>query len=157
MLSLTKKTEYGLMALIHLGRDGNGYCSAREISDQCHIPLPLLMNILKVFAQHDIVSSARGMNGGYKLSTPAHQLSMLRIVQVLEGSVKLVQCVTDRGEKVGFENVCELTGCCSIRSPLLKIHEEFEHFLDHITLARIAGQEVTTITVHASSGSGTTI
>lgn len=157
MLSLTKKTEYGLMALIHLSRDGNGCCSAREISDNCHIPLPLLMNILKVFAQHDIVSSTRGINGGYKLSIPSHQLSLLRIVQVLEGSVKLVQCITDQGEKVGFENMCELTGCCSIRSPLLKIHEEFEHFLDNITVARIGGPRVTTVRVHAGSGAGATI
>ena len=157
MLSLTKKTEYGLMALIHLSRDGSGYCSAREISDNCHIPLPLLMNILKVFAQQDIVSSTRGINGGYKLSTPSHQLSLLRIVQVLEGSVKLVQCVTEQGERVGFEDLCEMTGCCSIRSPLLKIHEEFEHFLDNITLSRIGGPRVTEIRVHAGSGSGPTI
>jgi Rrf2 family protein len=141
------------MALIHLSRDGDGYCSAREISDNCHIPLPLLMNILKVFAQQDIVSSTRGINGGYKLSTPSHQLSLLRIVQVLEGSVKLVQCVSDQGEKIGFEDLCEMTGCCSIRSPLLKIHEEFERFLDNITLARIGGPRVTEVRVHAGSGS----
>ena len=143
--------------LIHLSRDGIGYCSAREISDNCHIPLALLMNILKVFAHHDIVSSTRGIKGGYKLSTPSHQLSLLRIVQVLEGSVKLVQCVSDQGEKVGFENRCELTGCCTIRSPLLKIHEEFKHFLDNITLARIGGPRVTEVRVHAGSGSRATI
>ncbi len=80
MLSLTKKTEYGLMALIHLSCDGSTFRSAREISDCCHIPLPLLMNVLKLLAQHRIVSSTRGARGGYKLIVPADQLSLARVI-----------------------------------------------------------------------------
>ncbi len=138
MLTLTKKTEYGLMALIQLSQDGQRFHSARELSDMCHIPLPLLMNILKTLAQHHIVSSTRGARGGYKLATPADRLSLSRIVQVLEGPLKLVQCVGDNGEEVGLENRCERTGCCSIRSPLLKINDRLERFLGKITLAGLA-------------------
>ncbi len=138
MLSLTKKTEYGLMALIHLSSNGSSFRSAREISDLCHIPLPLLMNVLKLLAQHQIVSSTRGIRGGYKLVVPADQLSLARVVQALEGPFKLVQCVGPRGEEVPVENRCELTGCCSIRSPLLKINDRLERFLEKITLASLA-------------------
>ncbi len=98
MLSLTKKTEYGLMALIHLSSDGSSFRSAREISDLCHIPLPLLMNVLKLLAQHDNVSSTRGARGGYKLAVPADQLSLARVIRVLEGPLKLVQCVGPHGK-----------------------------------------------------------
>ena len=126
------------MALVHLSQDGPRVCSAREISDVCHIPLPLLMNILKTFAQHHIVSSKRGARGGYKLAVPADQLSLARVIRVLEGPLKLVQCVGDNGEKVGIENRCERTGCCSIRSPLLEINDRLERFLGKITLAGLA-------------------
>ncbi len=138
MLSLTKKTEYGLMALIHLSSDGSSFRSAREISDLCHIPLPLLMNILKSLAQHHIVSSTRGARGGYKLAVPADQLSLARVLRVLEGPLKIVQCVSHHGEDVPVEDRCEMTGCCSIRSPLLKINDRLERFLEEITLASLA-------------------
>ncbi len=147
MLTLTKKTEYGLMALIHLSQNGQRVRSAREISDVCHIPLPLLMNILKTLAQHHIVDSSRGARGGYKLATPADRLSLARIVQVLEGPLKLVQCVGDNGEKVGFESRCERTGCCSIRSPLLKINDRLERFLGKITLAGLADSATSEVQV----------
>lgn len=153
MLILTKKSEYGLMALIQLCRDAKNSRSAREISMVCHIPLPRLMNILKTLAQHGLVSSTRGARGGYKLAVPAERLTLWRILQVLEGSVRLVQCAGENGENVGLEKRCELTGCCSIRSPLMKIQERLEGFLTHITLAQLAAPPTTAmhIAVHASA------
>ena len=157
MLTLTKKTEYGLMALVHLSQDGPRVRSAREISDVCHIPLPLLMNILKTLAQHRIVSSTRGARGGYKLAVPADQLSLARVVQVLEGPLKFVQCVGPHGKEVQVENRCEMTGCCSIRSPLIKINDRLERFLKEITLASLADSAATdakvTVTLSVSSAS----
>ncbi len=152
MLSLTKKTEYGLMALIHLSSDGSSFRSAREISDLCHIPLPLLMNILKLLAQHHIVSSTRGARGGYKLAVPADQLSLARVLRVLEGPLKLMQCVGAHGEEVPVEDRCEMTGCCSIRSPLLKINNRLERFLEEITLASLADSAANGMKVTVSLG-----
>jgi len=141
VLILTKRSEYGLMALIQLCRDAKNSRSAREISILCHIPLPLLMNILKTLAQHGLVSSTRGARGGYKLAVPADRLTLWRILQVLEGSVRLVQCAGENSEHVGFQKRCELTGCCSIKSAMMKIHERLEGFLAHITLAQFAAPE----------------
>ena len=150
MLSLTKKTEYGLMALIHLSSDGSSFRSAREISALCHIPLPLLMNILKLLAQHRIVSSTRGARGGYKLAVPADQLSLARVLRVLEGPLKLMQCVGPHGEDAPVEDRCEMTGCCSIRSPLLKINDRLERFLEEITLASLADSAANGVKVTVS-------
>lgn len=147
MLILTKKSEYGLMALIQLCRDAENSLSAREISTACQIPLPRLMNILKTLAQHGLVSSRRGARGGYKLAVPADRLTLWRILQVLEGSVRLVQCAGDNGEIVGPQKQCGLTDCCSIRSPLMKIQERLEGFLTHITLAQLAAPETTTMRI----------
>ncbi len=143
MLSLTKKTEYGLMALIHLSTEGSNFRSAREISDRCHIPLPLLMNVLKLLAQHRIVSSTRGARGGYKLIVPAEQISLACVIRVLEGPLKLMQCVGPQGEEVPVENRCERTGCCSIRSPLLRVHDRLKNFLEEITVASLADSAAT--------------
>lgn len=154
MLILTKKSEYGLMALIELCGDAKNPRSAREISITCHIPLPRLMNILKTLAQRGLVSSTRGARGGYRLAVPAERLTLWRILQVLEGSVRLVQCAGDNGELVGVEKRCELTGCCSIRSPLLKIQERLEGFLADITLAQLAAPSTTAMHITIQAGAG---
>ena len=129
------------MALIELCGDAKNPRSAREISITCHIPLPRLINILKTLAQRGLVSSTRGARGGYKLAIPADRLTLWRILQVLEGSVRLVQCAGDNGENVGLQKRCELTGCCSIKSAMMKRHERLEGFLAHITLAQLAAPE----------------
>ncbi len=155
MLILTKRSEYGLMALIQLCRDAKNSRSAREIAITCHIPLPRRMNILKTLAQHGLVSSTRGARGGYRLAVPADRLTLWRILQVLEGSVRLVQCAGDNGELVGFEKRCELTGCCSIGSPLMKIHQRLEGFLAHITLAQLAAPETTKMRIPLRASAAT--
>ena len=67
MLSLTRKTDYALIALSHMAHDPEGCCSAREIATRYRVPLPLLMNILKLLTRRGFAKSARGPHGGYRL------------------------------------------------------------------------------------------
>ena len=147
MLSLTKKTECGLLALTYMFHAKDELRSARTISQVCHIPLPLLMNILKTLAQNQVVVSVRGAQGGYKLAVPAEQVTLAQVINYLEGPAKLVQCIGDNGEALEYENRCELLGCCAIRSPMLEIHDKFEAFLDEITIAGLANHRPGTLTV----------
>ena len=72
MLKLTKKADYGLIALKHLAvADGNGTASAKEIADAYGIPLPLLAKILQKLTKTGLLTSVAGTNGGYKLARPA--------------------------------------------------------------------------------------
>ena len=66
MISLTKKTGYGLIALAHLATlPDEKVCSAREIAGRYDMPLSLLMNVLKELASAGYVDSVRGSHGGY--------------------------------------------------------------------------------------------
>ncbi len=149
MLTLTKKTEYALMALAHLARHDARVCSTREMARHYRIPHALLMNIMKRMTQHDLVTSVRGARGGYRLALPPDCITLAQLIRALEGPVRLVQCADHDGTASG--NPCELNGCCSIQPTLLQIHDEFEAFLDTITLARLAPRRVTPITVRRSA------
>ncbi len=74
MLTLTRKTEYGLIAMCHLARIGRKVVSARDIAEEHNVPLALLMNVLKKLNRAGLVNSVRGARGGYVLNSEPGQV-----------------------------------------------------------------------------------
>ncbi|MCG3136692.1 MAG: HTH-type transcriptional repressor NsrR [Phycisphaerae bacterium] len=135
MLSLTRRTEYGLIALAYLSRNQDKICSAREIAETHHVPLPLLMNIMKSFQQNNMITSTRGAKGGYQLNQAPRDITVERVIQVLEGPMRLVQCANQTNGDGAINNRCEIDGRCLLRSPLLKLHQQVSDFMAGVTLA----------------------
>src|SRR5215831_16506823 len=77
MLKLTKKADYGLIALCHLAADRGGRvsASAKDISEAYRIPLPLLSKVLQKLTRAGMLTSEQGTNGGYRLSRDARDIS----------------------------------------------------------------------------------
>lgn len=146
MLSLTKKTEYGLIAVCHLARHAEQVVSARDIAERYGVPLPLLMNVLKSLQRKGYVRSTRGARGGYSLALPPQRITLVALAEVLEGPMRLVSCVpvesaapaapAATGETT--DPSCELQACCAIRGPILRLHERLQRFLAGVTVADIA-------------------
>ncbi len=135
MLSLTRKTEYALIAVCHLARVGNKVASARDIAGQHGVPLPLLMNVLKLLNQNGYVRSVRGARGGYLLAMPAQTINLAEIIEAVEGPVRLVRCAAP-GET--DEGLCELSGSCSIRRSVRRVHDHLRDYLARMTVADVA-------------------
>ena len=133
MLSLTRKTEYALIAACHLVPRRDEVVSARDIADTYSVPLPLLMNVLKTLCQNGFVRSIRGSRGGYTLNLEPDQITLASLIEAIEGPLRLVRCVS-----VSDEDPCELEPYCTIRTPVLKIHEKLRQFLETVTLADVA-------------------
>ncbi len=135
MLTLTRKTDYALIALAHLAQDPARSSSAREIASRYGVPLPLLMNLLKTLTQRGLARSSRGPRGGYALGLSADRISLHDVVQAIEGPVQLVQCVDHHASEEEGGAACELMCSCPVRSPIHKIHERLVEFLSGVTLA----------------------
>lgn len=148
MLMLTRKTDYALIALTHLAQESSCCSSAREIAGQYGVPLPLLMNILKLLTQRGLARSSRGPRGGYALARPAEQITLHDVICAVEGPVQLVQCVESHGVESGVSGAgtgpgeCELVACCPVRSPIHRVQERLVGFLTGVTLADVAGNNV---------------
>src|SRR2546421_10718757 len=69
MLRLSKKADYALISLAYLAEHRGHVVPAREVAERCQLPLPLLMNILKVLHQRGILRSVRGASGGERRAT----------------------------------------------------------------------------------------
>jgi Rrf2 family protein len=137
MLSLTKRSEYALVAMCHLARVKPRVTSAREIAELHEVPLPLLMNVLKQLSQAGMVRSVRGAKGGYTLAGPPESLALSAVISAVEGPVALVDCAPGARRRRG----CNRAAVCSIRRPVHKVHRQLVKFLDGLSIADIAFDE----------------
>lgn len=134
MLTLTKKTEYALIAVCHLAHVGQMVVSARDMARLYGVRLPLLMNILKTLNQQGILRSVRGARGGYRLAVGPDNLTLSRLIEAVEGPPRLVKCALPQPQ----DQPCEIARTCPVSPPMAKVHELFGGFLKSVTVADVA-------------------
>ncbi|HUA19053.1 MAG TPA: Rrf2 family transcriptional regulator [Bryobacteraceae bacterium] len=131
MLKLTKKADYGLIALKHLAVQTPTGSSAKEIAETYGIPLALLSKILQKLAKNGFLRSEHGTNGGYKLARDPREITALEIIRTIDGPIFLTACFTEHG-------YCCHTDKCIVRDPLQKVHEGILRLLASITIFDMA-------------------
>ena len=131
MLKLTKKADYGLIALKHLVVHGPESSSAKAIAEMYGIPLPLLSKILQKLAKNGFLQSEHGTNGGYRLARDAREITALEVIRTIDGPIFLTACFTEHG-------YCCHTDKCIVRDPLQKVHEGILRLLASITISDMA-------------------
>jgi Rrf2 family protein len=150
VLQLTKRTEYGLIALMLLAERQGAVVSAREIGERFPIPRRLLAEVLKELCRSSMVESHRGASGGYALARPAESISVGEVVGVLEGRPSLTNCSSRNGGSSAKS--CEVEKVCPIRSPIQKLWVGIWELLEHTTLSDLA-QPLTATAATTSSTS----
>jgi Rrf2 family protein len=138
VLKLTKKADYGLIAMRYLAENAATSASAKDIAEAHGIPPELLAKILQKLVRARLLTSQQGTNGGYLLARDAHLISALEVIKAIEGPLFLTSCVTTRGE-------CGHTGRCTVREPLRKVSQSIEEVLSKITIGDM-GEQTTVAT-----------
>jgi Rrf2 family protein len=148
MLKLTKKADYGLIALKHLAVNADaGVASAKDIADTYHIPLPLLSKILQKLNKSGFLRSEQGNNGGYRLARNARDISTLEVIRAIDGPIILTHCFTEHNQKG-----CTISETCSVREPLRKVHEGILKLLGGISIHDLAVDESPALTAMPPPG-----
>ncbi len=138
MLQLTKRTEYGLIALTLLAEREGAVVSVREICEHFPpIPRRLVAEVLKDLCRSNLVASWRGANGGYALARPARAISVGRVVEVLEGRPPITSC-TSLGSYVA--GTCDVEHVCPIRSPIQHLRSGIWALLERTSLQDLVGR-----------------
>src|SRR5260370_36260063 len=98
MLKLTKKADYGLMAMKHLAEhSADGACSAKDVAESYGIPPEALAKILQRLAKAGLLHSQHGINGGHTLARPARKISAYEVIRALDGALVITAFTTGRG------------------------------------------------------------
>jgi Rrf2 family protein len=135
MLKLTKKADYGLMALKYLAEHPETVAlSAKDVADAYGIPAQLLAKILQQLTKAGLLKSHAGMNGGYALVRDARQISAYEVIHAIDGPFFITSCT--KGSKG-----CDLTPSCTIKEPLARVNETIAGVLKSISIQDLAEHE----------------
>ena len=107
-LELTKRGDYAVRAMLALARaDGTGLLSARRIAEAMDIPVRFLPQVLGDLGRAGLVEAAPGRAGGYRLARDAAAISLLEVIEAVEGDSRRRSCVL-RGGPCGRDGFCDV-------------------------------------------------
>jgi Rrf2 family protein len=134
---LSRKTKYGLRALIYLTQErGKGPIQIREISEELGIPRKFLEAILLELRNDGILQSRQGKEGGYFLERAPDTISLGRVVRMFNGPLAEVPCVSQTAYARCDD--CTEEQLCSIRWVMKDVRDACAKILDNTTLDQLA-------------------
>lgn len=132
-MKLSVRGEYALRALLVLGANYNDQVvRIQNISDEQKIPKRFLEQILNDLKTAGIVTSKRGIAGGYRLARAPREITLASVVRHIEGALAPVSCVSER-----FYEKCSCPDetRCAIRNVMKEVREAVVKIMDRVTIA----------------------
>jgi Rrf2 family nitric oxide-sensitive transcriptional repressor len=131
MNRMSRKIEYSLMALKFMTKKALGeLTTAKEVSDALHTPFDATARVMQVMAQKGLLKSEQGAFGGYQIAKDLAKVSLLDLIQFVEGPTALVKCLQS-------EEPCEIRGQCNIVSPIQTLNVKMKAFYQSLSLKEI--------------------
>ncbi|HYM19581.1 MAG TPA: Rrf2 family transcriptional regulator [Candidatus Kapabacteria bacterium] len=130
MLRISKRVEYGLMALQYLAKNGT-VATAREISDANNIPYDLLAKIMQSLKRDGMIDSFQGVRGGYRMMLAPNSVTLNRVVGALEEETTITECISPSRD----HSMCELNNSCTIKEPMQKLQTVLNDSVGKMTIA----------------------
>ena len=107
-MELTKRGDYGIRAMLALARAPAGQLlSVRRIAEEMAIPVRFLPQVMSDLSAAGLVSAATGRTGGYRIARTAGEVSLLDVIEAIEGNGRRRSCVLRAGP-------CGLDGFCDV-------------------------------------------
>jgi len=129
VLRITKQADYGIVLLSRMAGDPDRLFTANEMAAETGLPHPFVSKVLKLLVRGALLSSHRGVKGGYTLNRSAEGTTVFDIITVLEGPIAITECIDNRpGE-------CSQEPHCPVRGNWQRINDAIQRALQDISLA----------------------
>ena len=136
MRTISKRTQYGLKALVALGRQhGAGPVLISTLASEENIPLKFLEGILLDLKGHGLLDSKRGKNGGYLLRRSPASITIGSVIRAMEGPLAPLPCASETAFRPCEE--CADVDSCGTRIIMRQVRDAIAGVLDQSTLADV--------------------
>ena len=132
MVRISRLTDYATVLLAVLAAQPERVQTATVLAEQTHIAAPTVSKLLKQLQRAGLVTSTRGLHGGYQLARPAAQISAAAILDALEGPVALTDCSVGHGH-------CGIEQSCRVGHVWQRLNLAIRRSLFDVSLAQLAG------------------
>ncbi len=142
-MEISRRTDYGVRVILDLATQTESErTSTQEIAERQNIPSPFLAKIVSQLSLAGLVTTYRGAGGGVTLARPAADISLLQVIEALEGPVRLNRCLIE-------PDACPQNGYCPVHDIWARAQGELISLLNYTTfddLANSARSENPTLT-----------
>jgi len=108
-MQITRQADYALRTIIYLSRLGSeDKAPTSTIAEKQHIPSSFLAKIISQLSVAGLIHTSRGAHGGVSLAKSPEEISVLEVIEAIDGPVMLNECTTNPG-------ICPFTGDCPMR------------------------------------------
>lgn len=132
MMRFSRLADFAVVVMTHVAQHRDRMHTAAEVAVATQLPAPTVAKVLARLCREGLLTSSRGVKGGYTLARPAAEIPVGAIVNALDGPVALTQCI-----KLG-PGRCEVEAVCPSRIGLHRINVAVHKALDDVSLAEIA-------------------
>ena len=132
MMRLSRLADFAVVLMTHVAQHHGRVHTASQAAAATQLPTPTVAKVLARLCREGLLTSIRGVKGGYQLARPAAKISVGTIVNALDGPIALTQCI-----KLG-PGRCEVEAVCPSRVGLHRINVAVNKALDDVSLADIA-------------------
>jgi Rrf2 family protein len=130
---VTRETDYAVRCVLYLAREKDQVANVTEIAHAMQIPRTFLAKILQRLIRSKIVGSLRGMNGGFKLAKKPADISLLDIMEAIQGPAGINVCAVDSKK-------CQRSSSCAVHPVWVDIRREVENRLKKETIDKLRGR-----------------
>ena len=136
-MRLTHLADYAVVMMTAAARRGDGVrLSATELAEETGVPLPTAQKLMGKLAAGGLLSSARGIGGGFALARPAQDISLADIVEAVEGPIALTMCSD------GTNHDCVLDAHCRVRPHMGVVGEAVRGALGAVSLLSLTRSDI---------------
>ncbi len=127
-MQITRETDYAIRCVYYLSGKRGEVTMGDEISREMCIPKSFLAKILQKLSKASLVTSYRGVKGGFELSRHPGKISLLDVIEAVQGPIAMNLCALD-------ESLCDFSSTCSIHPVWVEVRREVEKILKKKTFA----------------------
>ena len=137
-MEITQQADYAVRTVLDLAlHAAEERVSSEEIAQRQSIPTPFLAKIVARLAAANLVQTQRGVNGGIRLARPAGEITLLQVIEAIDGPITFNRCNRRPSE-------CARDRTCAVHPIWLELCEEFRARLSSYHFAAIADRARTT-------------
>jgi Rrf2 family protein len=132
-VNISRKGEYALKAMIYLSLNYNkGPIQIKELAERERIPKKFLEQILLELKKAGLLGSARGVGGGYRLIKAPGEITLARVIRIVDGPLAPLSCVS----KTAYVR-CPDEKNCGLYSVMLEVRNAIAEVLEGISFADV--------------------
>ena len=131
MLRITKLADYATLILTIMAEDADSTIRSAVVAQRARLELATASKILKTLANAGLVASLRGPRGGYRLARSAETISLLDILQAIDGPFALTECMLPKLA------TCHRTASCPPRAHWHRVQTQLQHYLHSVRLSSL--------------------